>query len=259
MKNQQMLEKKRHKEKEHFSDFSFTPESPYQLVDFLGGVNYTPSLDNNEIFNRSVGFFRKILTEIEMEKGWKHFKFFIVQKRINDGSGGFSVEISHAKKRRAPPKKTFNCLSCDFESETNKVSRIDFPSTTSDDTKKLLSLWLDAKARPMFIITPVRHVERLSECSDEELFSIFHLATQVLDEETKVSKAPWGDMRFIKMTLNHGNSRNLEHLHLKISVKRQDFKHFRDYGWDNVKKQKYKILENGLYKRDKRVQKIDNY
>ncbi|CAG8821284.1 26051_t:CDS:1, partial [Dentiscutata erythropus] len=185
-----------------------------------------------------------------VENGWKHFKFFIMEKEE-----GFFVGISRTKSWRAPPKKTFNCLSCDFGSETNKVSRIEFPTTTSDNTKKLLNPWLDAKARSMFIITPVRHVERLSECNDEELFSIFHLATQILDEETKVSKAPWGGMRFIRMTLNHGNSRNLEHLHLKISVKSQDFKHFEDHGWDNIKKQKYKILENGLYKKDKRVQK----
>ncbi|CAG8501779.1 4505_t:CDS:2 [Dentiscutata heterogama] len=226
-------------------------ETPCKLVDFLGGVNYTPSQDNNEIFNHSVGFLQKILAEIEVEKGWKHFKFFIMEK--NDR---FFVGISHMKSWRTLPKQTFNCLSCNSESETNKVSRIDFPATIGDNTKKLLNLWLDAKARSIFIVTPVRHVERLSECNDDELFSIFHLATQILDEETKVSKVPWGGMRFLRMTLNHGNLRNLKHLHLKISVKRQDFRYFEDHGWDNVKRYKFKILENSLYKKDKRVQKV---
>ncbi|CAG8500104.1 8529_t:CDS:1, partial [Scutellospora calospora] len=232
--------------------FSFFPESSCQLVDFLGGVNYTPSQDNNAIFNRSVGFFRKILTEIEMEKGWKHFKFFISQ----DDSGGFSVEVSHTKSGRYPPVKTLNCISCDSESETNKVSRINFPSTTSDDTKKLCNIWLDAKARSMFIITPVRHVERLSECTDEELFSIFHLATQVIDEEMRASEAPWGNIRFLGMTLNHGDSRNVEHLHLKIKLTNQDFRYFQNNGWDRIKKRNFNILKRGLYKKDKRLQKI---
>ncbi|CAG8581628.1 14065_t:CDS:2 [Cetraspora pellucida] len=232
-----------HKEKERHCDFKFVPESPCKLVDFLGGVNYTPSQDNKEIFNCSVGFFRNILSEIEIEKGWEHFKFFIIQDCIKNGSGGFSVGISRTQSGRHPPRKRINCLSCDSESETNKVSRINFPSTTSDDTKKLCNIWLDAKARPMFIITPVRHVERLSECTDDELFSIFHLATQIIDEEMKVSKAPWEDLRFLRMTLNHGNSRNIEHLHLKITIRNQDFKYFRDHGWDDVKKRNFRILE----------------
>ncbi|CAG8507163.1 12890_t:CDS:2 [Racocetra fulgida] len=219
-------------------DFKFVPESPCKLVDFLGGVNYTPSQDNREIFNRSVGFFRKILTEIEMEKRWEHFKFFIIQD-YKDGDGGFSVGISRTEK-----------------SETNKVSRIDFPSTANDDSKKLCNIWFDAKARPMFIITPVRHVERLSECTDDEIFSIFHLATQIIDEEMKVSKAPWEGVRFLRMILNHGNSRNIEHLHLKVTLRHQDFKYFKDNGWDGVKKQNFRILEGGLYKRDERLQQI---
>ncbi|CAG8823729.1 15456_t:CDS:1, partial [Dentiscutata erythropus] len=44
---------KQYKEKKNPRDFTFTPETPCKLVDFLGGVNYTPSQDNNEIFTRS--------------------------------------------------------------------------------------------------------------------------------------------------------------------------------------------------------------
>ncbi|CAG8482370.1 3918_t:CDS:2, partial [Ambispora leptoticha] len=71
------------------------------------------------------------------------------------------------------------------------------------------------RARNMFVVTPVRHIERLSECTDEEIFELFHFAVQLIGEETKLSNSHWAGLQFEKMTLNHGNARNLEHLHLK--------------------------------------------
>ena len=62
------------------------------------------------------------------------------------------------------------------------------------------NLWLDAKVRSMFIITPKRHVERLSDCNDQEIFSMFLLAIQTIEQETRLSNARWKDIRFIGMT-----------------------------------------------------------
>ena len=67
----------------------------------------------------------------------------------------------------------------------------------------------------MFIIT---HAERLSDCNDQEIFSMFLLAIQTIEQETRLSNARWKDIRFIGITLNHGNVRNIEHLHLKIRI-----------------------------------------
>ncbi|CAG8724453.1 1574_t:CDS:2, partial [Funneliformis caledonium] len=39
-----------------------------------------------------------------------------------------------------------------------------YPSTTREEVSICHNSWFDAKARSMFIITPKRHVERLSDC-----------------------------------------------------------------------------------------------
>ena len=39
---------------------------------------------------------------------------------------------------------------------------------------------LDAKARPGFIVTPMRHIERLSEMDNEELFALWSVAVKAV-------------------------------------------------------------------------------
>ncbi|CAG8528550.1 2116_t:CDS:1 [Acaulospora colombiana] len=230
----------------------FFPDTPCKLIDFVGGPSYDPSQDDGVIFNRVVSFFRNITNTIESVKGMEHFSLSIVQSIDR-----FYVGIVDADESRKPPIKTLNCISCDVKSETNKISRINYPPTARETTTKLHNIWIDAKARPMFVITPVRHVERLSGCTDEEVFSMFSLAVQVLYEEVRASKAPWRDVRFTKMILNHGNCRNVEHLHLKIRMPGEDFRYYVERGWDEAKKQKLEILKSGLYKRDERLKKIN--
>jgi diadenosine tetraphosphate (Ap4A) HIT family hydrolase len=232
------------------AEFTFRPDIPCSLIDFVGGVDYTPSNDNGIIFNRVVKFFRDLTTNIEQEKKILDFNFYLQE----DQDQGFYVQIIQSDPTRHPPHKTLNCLSCDSESETNRISRLQYPTTTREEVSVNHNLWIDAKARPMFVITPKRHIERLSECNDQEIFSMFLLAMQTIEQETRLSNAKWNNVRFLRMTLNHGNARNLEHLHLKIRVSHKDLKHFKNC-WDEEKKKKFKILESGLYKRDERLSK----
>jgi len=229
---------------------TFDPVIPCKLIDFVGGVNYIPSSDNGVIFNRVVEFFRKLTTEIEQEKKILDFNF-----HLQEDQEGFYVKIHQPDPTRHPPYKTLNCLSCDTESETNKISKLSYPTTTREEVSIHHNLWTDAKARPMFIVTPKRHIERLSECNDQEIFSMFLLAIQIIEQETRLSNAKWNNVRFLKMTLNHGNARNVEHLHLKIKVSRNDLNHFKNC-WDEKRKESFKILEDGLYKKDERLTKI---
>ncbi|CAG8709418.1 11846_t:CDS:1 [Acaulospora morrowiae] len=254
-KSQNPLQQQRNnrQERKNYSQVysnKFFPNARYQFVDFLGGVDYTFSQDKGVVFNRVISFFRDITNTIELTKGIIHFKL-AVEQNLN----GFGVRIIEAEKSLKPPRKTLNCISCDVESETNKASMLDYPPTVKEDMK-LHNIWIDAKARSMFIITPIRHVERLSECTDEEVFSMFSLAIQILYEEMRASDAPWRQLRFERMVLNHGNSRNVEHLHLKIRVPPDDFEYYMNHGWNDAKKQKYSILASGLYKRDERLKKI---
>jgi diadenosine tetraphosphate (Ap4A) HIT family hydrolase len=232
---------------------TFKPDRPGSLSEFLGGVSYdhTNTRDYDiQVYNRAVRFFRDILYKIETVCQWHHFKFMIYEEK-----NGFYVKVSKVK-HRPPPAKVANCLSCDNESETNRTSILPYPSSTLSH-EKLHRLWFDAKARPMFIITPERHVERLSDCTDEEIFAMFHLTCQLLDEETKSANAAWERGIFQRMTLNHGNARNLEHLHLKIWVDEEKFEIMKS-NWAEEKKKKFELLESGLYKRDGRLRRLNH-
>ncbi|KAG9284082.1 hypothetical protein G9A89_022856 [Geosiphon pyriformis] len=230
--------------------FRFSPEVPCRLIDYLGDANYIKLEDDSATFKRAVNFFRNILNEIEVENHKEHFKLFVNETPET----GFLVNVVEV--HRQPPRKVQNCLACDTESETNRTSRLEYSFTKNQECNMLHQIWLDAKARPMFIITPIRHIERLSECTDDEIFQMFYLACKVLEEETINSKAPWERLEFEKMTLNHGNARNLAHLHLKVSVKENQFNWFREHGWDQEKIAKYNLLLTGLYRKDKRLKKL---
>ncbi|CAG8491118.1 4076_t:CDS:2 [Ambispora gerdemannii] len=208
-------------------EFRFFPEEPCSFADFLGGTESTVSQDG-EAFSRVVNFFRDIITKVEIQERMEHFALVVTQDREK----GFVVTVIEV--HRKPPRKVLNCLSCDTESETNKVSRLEYSFTKSVTTT------ITSTTRNMFIVTPVRHVERLSECTDEEIFEMFHFAVQLIGEEMKLSNPPWEGVQFEKMTLNHGNARNLEHLHLKVRIVKSQFDWFKKHGWDEDKKERFR-------------------
>lgn len=70
----------------------------------------------------------------------------------------------------------------------------------------LVQSWIDAKGRPMLIVTPKRHVESAAELSAAELAAMYSHALALCDDA-----AP-----FVNMKLNFGCYRNWSHLHLKI-------------------------------------------
>jgi hypothetical protein len=69
-------------------------------------------------------------------------------------------------------------------------------------------VWIDAKARPMLVFTPVRHVERLSELHDCELHDLLQSIHTVLTTR--------GLNVFKCCIANHGSFRNHAHLHIKL-------------------------------------------
>jgi diadenosine tetraphosphate (Ap4A) HIT family hydrolase len=75
--------------------------------------------------------------------------------------------------------------------------------------------WLDAKARPMIVVTPKQHVEELIAMTDAQLVDLVRTAMSVLKQ--------LGCSSFTSMILNQGDSRNHAHLHLKVRVHERDF------------------------------------
>jgi diadenosine tetraphosphate (Ap4A) HIT family hydrolase len=103
------------------------------------------------------------------------------------------------------------CISCDTD---NVVSRATLLKQT-----ELMHWWIDAKARPNYVITPVRHAERLSQLHDDELYALWADAARLLTEETgSCDAAP-----FLSLIVNHGRFRNLAHVHLKLRFAELEF------------------------------------
>jgi len=81
--------------------------------------------------------------------------------------------------------------------------------------EEFVRCWLDAKARYMYIVTPVEHVSALRSLTDKQLAIFFQTAVKLLESE--------GITSFSNMIFNHGKYMNHAHLHLKINVTGKTF------------------------------------
>jgi len=118
---------------------------------------------------------------------------------------GFCVRIYYGKNYQSCLKDRALCISCDLDNDVSKAAFL--------YSSRFHNLWLDAKARSMFVVTPHRHVERLSQLSDEELFSFWSEACALLASEYDCALPA---VQFDRMVVNQGLYRNLSHLHMKV-------------------------------------------
>jgi len=114
------------------------------------------------------------------------------------------------------------CMSCAVDDENFNGTLLE--KHTHDN------VWLDVQARPVVVVTPVQHVERLTTLSDEQLAALFRDAYTVLDEAHAHAKEALSNggaaspaslppsFAFDHLTVNHGTYRNFIHTHLKAHV-----------------------------------------
>jgi hypothetical protein len=133
-------------------------------------------------------------------------------------------------------------------------------------TTKYNRIWLDAKGRPCFVVTPIRHVEAFHELSDVELVAFYvdsclllrgmfadsssstavesKQQQQQAEKEEDEEAAKDARILFDTMVVNQGNFRNLAHIHLKIRLNPQVFKVLQATSWTAAQRLKYeKICE----------------
>jgi len=206
----------------------FTPPDPITLLSLLSLGSEMTLL---------VQFIRGILDQIETEQNLEHYQMAFVDPPFHVGIG---------VPRHMSPTRNEKCLSC-CENPISLISQLDFPSSFHN-------VWLDAKARPMLVITPRRHIERLSEMSDQELSNFFLTIARVLS--SLGYGQPGSKVSYQRMVLNHGNARNLKHLHLKISFKKDVWGEIQQ-GWDEKTWGKWIELRNGdTYRTWRRTQAL---
>lgn len=187
---------------------------PKRLSDKSFVISTEPSAEslqdcvkNHSQFNE---FFSDILREIEVDMKLMDYHMKVINL---PHKSSFSVEVYYG--RNPPgPLKVERCMSCDLDCPLSLgVFGKNLGGPSSRDALILETghnrVWFDAKARPMFIVTPKEHYQRLSELSPAGLYDMFKSAMDVLETM---------NCSFATMIINHGSYRNHAHLHMKIKV-----------------------------------------
>lgn len=185
--------------------------------------NFVRSSSDGEI----VRFFRSVTAELEEQKLVDfHFKLcnrFNFQSFRSEPGCEISASYRTFKDDSAAhkgPLEVQRCMSCDLECplEIGVLGKGDSGPRSKDsliEEGTHIRTWLDAKGRPMLILTPLRHVEEMRDLSDDELVSLWRSAVKAMDE--------LGLRNFNALVINQGNNRNHAHLHLKAKFRPKDF------------------------------------
>ena len=196
---------------DQLSKLSLQPQSETEIDDSIDpawltrffmrhGYSFRCSLPFKQLIDKQLGqpYFQKILSITEQKNQIHdyHMKLRCL------GRDGFTVDFLHKDTDDHPgPVQVPSCISCDMNSPLSQASLIKLNPTTC--------IWLDAQLRMKLIITPRRHIERLSDMDKAEMEQFWHDAQTILDEE---------GCYWQSMIINHGKYRNHAHLHMKINI-----------------------------------------
>ena len=169
------------------------------------GYSFQCSLTLKQLIDQNLSqkYFQKLLYITEQEN-----QIYDFHMQLNSSShGSFKVDIRYkdVDKRRGPTKADV-CMSCDISNALSQISLIKQTST--------IRIWLDAQLRNKLIITPRRHIERLSEMIDEEMIQFWYHAQVILDEE---------GCNWSSIIINHGKYQTHHHLHMKINISEEQW------------------------------------
>jgi hypothetical protein len=214
-----------------------------------------------------VEFWRQFLRAVEVECKLEHYHSRVLDRGAGGRSLGWQVEVRYDADQEQLSRqggtlergKSSNCMSCNldvplavglrrrsveqFEADrdsaifqvTSRVSLFD------DDSSSQCRAWIDGKLRNMFVVTPRRHIERLAEANDGELFDFFALAAQLLRRQLDLERAP-KRTPYIALIFNHGAAQNHAHLHLKVLINAEYFADAKSR-WGDAHKQAWLHIE----------------
>lgn len=193
--------------------------------DFYSFIESTPRIE-------VVAFFREIAEELQTRRQLENFRMV-----IRNGDCQFKVEVRYGNERDGPEVSApWDCISCFADApifpgrEPRVESRECILEEFSDQSH--VRCRLDAKARPGIAIAPVRHVERMPDLKDAELYTLWSMAVRLLRQE---------EMPFVSMVLHHGTYRYRHHLHLKVWVGIDAFARYQ-LKWSEERKEVWKRL-----------------
>ncbi|CAF0994084.1 unnamed protein product [Didymodactylos carnosus] len=106
----------------------------------------------------ATNYFQQILVFIEQQHHIRNFRMKLSEQRGREL--GMSIHYKEKHYHRGPVDCDL-CISCDVDNDLSRLSIIKENINTR--------IWLDAQLRTKLIVTPRRHVERLSEMTSDEM------------------------------------------------------------------------------------------
>jgi len=209
-----------------------------------------------ETKDEAIKFFRELLSYLN-EVSVQEYRLFIRNQHT-----GFAIETRWGKDDNPPPLTEGPCFSCDTKSDVAKFSLV--------ESTEYHSIWLDARGRACYILTPNRHTEKLVDLGDDELFSFWWDIFPVLTKEkggcvtpntpekekaietksqsdsTRVSEV--SSVKFAQLEVNQGDYRKLPHLHLKAFLDQKEFNDYRRK-WSPERQEKFRQLKE-IFKKE---------
>ncbi|CAF3330565.1 unnamed protein product [Rotaria sp. Silwood2] len=180
---------------------------------FKCGYSFQCPLTFKQLIDRQLSqkYFHELLLVTE-----QNHKIYDFHMRLrSQGHYGLAVDfIFNNAEDQSGPVKSEICNWCDMNNQLSKLNLIKQNPTTC--------IWFDAQLKNKLIVTPQRHIERLSEMTEEEMKQFWKDTKVALDEEG----CDWQSM-----TLNHGKYRKQFHLCMKINIDQHQ--------WNQCIKKKY--------------------
>ncbi|CAF3531732.1 unnamed protein product [Adineta steineri] len=165
------------------------------------------NLRNLVATNRAALFFRQLVILLEQDYHLVNFHLKIQhnRKKMDQLETFVFCGDDHIEQE---PEPVSICSSCDV---THPLSQ-----STLLSEQQYTYAWLDFRNRPKLILTPKRHVERLSELKDEngEMEAFWYDTVEIIDRECDNIN----ELIYPVLSLNHGTFRKHAHMHLKIDI-----------------------------------------
>eukprot|EP00030_Apusomonadida_sp_AF-17_P005112 a518597_34.p2 GENE.a518597_34~~a518597_34.p2 ORF type:complete len:312 (+),score=83.90 a518597_34:32-937(+) len=131
----------------------------------------------------------------------------------SDNEASFVIFACFGDATRAGPTNIGKlCHSCDTTTTLAQKSFLE----EADGNR----CWIDAKARPMTVVTPIVHVGAIADLDDASFAGFVDMTMRLLELRDG------SPLKFASLKINHGTYRNWEHLHLKISYKKKAWEKF---------------------------------
>lgn len=204
------------------------------VKNFCSFIETTPEAE-------AVAFFREVLQVIR-ERRIEDFHL-----KIRDGFRNFRVEVFYGKQKTGPElSASEECIYCSVDAplypgnEPGILARECILEEFCDQPHVLCRL--DTKGRSGFDITPVRHVERMSDLNDEELYALWNVAVRFLRQ---------AELPYISMMSKHGNHRSVQHCHVRVWVDSESHKQYQ-MKWSEDRKRLWRQLEQLAISRPKK-------